>query len=443
MPTPSGGHVDRDPPAINRLPDALVERIEIDPVFQVVTDDFFWIDPFSGEAVPATEGRVEAAMAYLLRTGVWQFGEPMTRQELDIIRWRHDLVPKLKAEVRLRLFTRDGRWVNPYTGELVSGIRREEGRITDRSILDLARALAACPQAANGLMLDIDTLRARVRAAAIQAGYEEAGPQVVTDSGDPLSRARNVQQWMLAEMPRLEGYDLAVHYAPCVAVGGDFYDILPLSDGRLIFVVGDVSGHGVEAALVVASSLSALRLLVREAVNAVDLLGRFNQEIGNDLMPGQFITLFAAELDPRNHLLTCVCAGHHPGMLFSLSSGTMLRRIGQQGMAIGLASTPVFLGSLHPETMELHQGDVLLQYTDGVVEAVDDRGLPFGEARVCGVSFFNLSGPMQVLVDAVAQGAATFRNNPPLDDVTVFSLSRLVPPSLDNIGTDEWKLLVD
>lgn len=420
-----------------RLPDALLERIERDPVFQVMTDNFFWIDPYSGEPVPAQEGRVEAARAHLLENGAWQFGEPMTRQELDIIRWRYDLVPRLKEEPRLRLFARDGRWINPYNGELVAGVRRENGQLNDRSLLDLARVLASTPQAANGLMLDLDTLRARARAATSALGNDETGSHIVLPQADPMGRARNVQQWMLSELPRIDGYDLAVHYAPSAAVGGDFYDELTLASGRRLFIVGDVSGHGVEAALVVASALSALRLLVRESRTALDLLGRFNQEIGNDLMPGQFITLFTAEIDTQAHQMTCVCAGHHPGLLFNLDAETVLRRVGNQGMAVGLASTPIFLNSLQPVTLNLQPGDILLQYTDGIVEAQDAQRQLFGDARLFGVSCFNLGGTMQELVDAVARAALGYTGGQMQDDVTVFALSRL-PEAGDRIATEEW-----
>ena len=417
------------------LPNRLLERIETDPVFQVMTDDFHWIDPYTGEAVPANEGRVETARAHLLASDSWQYGNPMTRQELDVFRWRHDLVPRLREELRMRLFTRDGRWVNPFTGELVSGIRREDGRINDRSILDLARVLAVCPQATSGLLLDLDSLRARVRAAT--QDRDESGPQAVTPDSDPMSRARNVQRWMLAGMPHLDGYDLAVHYAPCTAVGGDFYDVLTLPNGHLVFVVGDVSGHGVEAALVVASALSALRLLARDATNAVDLLGHFNHVISNDLMPGQFITLFSAELDIDSHTLTCVCAGHHPGLLFNPEANPVLKRLGSQGMAVGLAPTPIFLSSLRPEAVVINQGDVLLQYTDGVVEAVDEQDQPFGDSRLFGVSFFNLGGTMQTLVDAVARASAGFTGGPPRDDVTVFAFTRQYEaPEIP--ASDDW-----
>lgn len=427
----------QEPLPPTRLPDSLLERIETDPVFQVMTDQLYWIDPFSGEPIPAQEGRVEAACAHLLETGVWQFGEPMTRQELEIIRWRYDLVPRLKEEPRLRLFARDGRWVNPYTGELVAGVRRENGQLNDRSLLDLARILAACPQAANGLMLDLDSLRARARAATSMPGNDETGAHVVVPQADPMSRARNVQQWMMAELPRIDGYDLAVHYAPCSAVGGDFYDELTLASGRRLFVVGDVSGHGVEAALVVASALSALRLMARDAQSAIDLLGRFNQEIGNDLMPGQFITIFAAEIDTATHTMTSVCAGHHPGLLVNLDGEQVLRRLGGQGMAVGLASTHIFLNSLRPVTVALQPGDILLQYTDGIVEAQDARHEPFGDARLFGVTCFNLTGSMQELVDAVARAALGYSGGQLQDDVTVFALYRL-PDPVDRIATEEW-----
>lgn len=431
----------RAKPEIRRpthLPEALKLSIETDPIFQVVTDSHHWIDPFSGEAIPAPEGRVEAAHAHLLETGDWQFGNPMTREELDVIRWRHDLVSRLKVEPRLRLFTRDGRWVNPYTGELAVGVRRENGQLNERSLLDLARILAVCPQASSGLMLDLDTLRARAKVVTGHVREEgTANFAASTPVEDPMSRARSVQRWMLAELPSIEGYELAVHYAPCTAVGGDFYDELTLANGRRLFVVGDVSGHSVEAALVVASALSALRLMAREAQTAVALLGRFNQEIGNDLMPDQFITMFAAEFDSFANTITCVCAGHNPGVLLNLDSNTMLRTVGDHGMAVGLASTELFIKSLRPVTVTLQPGEILLQYTDGIVEAIDHQNESFGETRLYGALCNHAMDSMQSLVDSIAKAAISFSGGQMRDDMTVFALTRL-PDSSEPLTAEQW-----
>ena len=415
------------------LPPEMLRRIDTDPVFQVMTSDQqHWIDPYTGTQVPASLGRIPAAREYLTETGVWRDQQPLALRDLEAIRWRLELMRMLPLDPRLRIFGRDGRgWLNPFTGELIDGIAREDGKITVRTVASMALHLSSCAPAQTGRILDNQTLMARVQALGLGV---TAGPaaapasrpsQVASELNEDMARAKSVQQHMLPDLPAIEGYELAVHYAGQSGVSGDFYEALPLRDGRVLIVLGDVSGHGMQAALVVATALKTLRFLARQVFDPVSLLAQFNDEIRTDLLPGQFITVFAGALDPVRRRLTCLRAGHHPAVIANLGQATMLRRVGNQGIAVGLVDGAVFSRSLRPEVIDLMPGDVLLQYTDGVTEATDAEGNEYGEARLFGNFLATLEQPLQQVVDEIASDVLAHANGNLSDDLTVLSLAVL------------------
>lgn len=427
------------------LPPDVIRRLDVDPLFQVMTSDQQqWIDPYTGTPVPASLGRVPAAREYLTESGVWKDHECLQRSALDIVKWRLDLMRLLPVEPRLRIFGRDGMgWLNPFTGELVPGIAREEGKITGRTVLGMAQHLSTSPQAQGGRPLDGQTLIARMQALGIAP--QQAVPVTVTPTphagsstsvsselSDDMAKAKSVQQHMLSDLPEIPGFELAVHYTGHSGVSGDFYEVIRQADGRVLILLGDVSGHGMQAALVVATALKTLRFLARQAGDLASLLTQFNDEIRTDLLPGQFITMFAAILDPDACSLTCIRAGHHAALIANLGAGVVLRRVGQQGVAIGLVPGATFAKSLKPEVVELQAGDVLLQYTDGLTEASDPQGNEYGEGRMCGCLLAGLDQPLQELVDGMAEDVLDFAGGTLADDLTLLSLT-----VLDDEGDDQ------
>jgi phosphoserine phosphatase RsbU/P len=177
---------------------------------------------------------------------------------------------------------------------------------------------------------------------------------------------------------------------------------------------------------VVASALKSLRFVARSTSDLSEIVCRFNDEIKPDLMPGQFITLFAAVLDPATRSFACVRAGHQPAILANLAREDVMRRLGRSGMAIGLAVGPVFSGSLRPVAIQLEPGDVLVQCTDGALEAMDDAGIEFGEARYLASVMRRYESPAQELVDGVAEDVRVYAQGRGVgDDLTVLALAVL------------------
>jgi sigma-B regulation protein RsbU (phosphoserine phosphatase) len=359
----------------------------------------------------------------------------MPRQQLEIVRWRIDLMRLLPVEPRLRIFGKDGRWLNPFNGELIADIVREEGKITSHTITAMARVLCGCPEAHSGRLLDSQTLSAKIQALGI--GRADSPAQATNALSSDMVKARNVQQNMLADLPTVDGYEFAVHFKPHSGVSGDFYEVITMKSGRLLFVIGDVSGHGMQAALVVATALKTLRFLARNTSSCTNLLVQFNDEIRPDLLPGQFITLFAAELDPVTGSLSCIRAGHHAAILVSADGDTIMRKVGKTGMAIGLAAGPIFAGSIHAEMVHLQAGDMLVQYTDGLTEAMDGEGVEFGELRFYASLLSHLPKGAQEAVDAIAEDVMGHVKGQLDDDLTIFAVSMLPKP--DDMGSSgEW-----
>jgi serine phosphatase RsbU (regulator of sigma subunit) len=416
---------------VRPLPPDMLRQIENDPLFMIVTSDGTqWIDPYSGEAIPINaNGRASTARQHLTEQGTWRTGVPLPNAQLETERWRLDLTRLLPTEPRLRIFLKDNRgWMNPFSGEMVQGIERPEGKLTPRTVWQMASLLAVCPHARAGRMFDMQELLARGRAyGAAQQTQEPSGVHTRPALNADLAQAQNVQRHMLAEIPRPPGFELAVHLSPHAGVAGDFYEITTLLDGRILIALGDVSGHGMQAALVVVTALKTLRFVARSTSDLTELVCRFNDEIKPDLVIGQFITLFAAVLDPSNRSMTCLRAGHQPAVLVNLARDDVLRRIGRSGMAIGLTTGQVFAGSLRPVAMQLEPGDVLVQCTDGALEAMNADNVEFGEARYLASVMRRYETSAQDLVDGIAEDVRTYAQGPGGvgDDMTVLALAVL------------------
>src|SRR5215203_3260634 len=191
-----------------------------------------------------------------------------------------------------------------------------------------------------------------------------------------LRVARSIQHASLPEkVPDLEGWQISPFYKPAREVGGDFYDFHLLSDGRLGVVVGDATGKGVPAALVMASARSMLRAVAQTSNSPGDVLRRVNDPLATDIPPNMFVTCFYAILDPKSGILTYANAGHDLPYLHRDGDAEELRA---RGMPLGLMPG---MGYEEKETI-LEGGEAALLYSDGLVEAHDPEGEMFGFPRL-------------------------------------------------------------
>jgi serine phosphatase RsbU (regulator of sigma subunit)/predicted ester cyclase len=191
-----------------------------------------------------------------------------------------------------------------------------------------------------------------------------------------LQLARSIQQASLPkEVPSLQGWQINPYYHPAREVGGDFYDFHLLSEGRLGVVVGDATGKGVPAALVMASARSMLRALAQASNSPGEVLRRVNDALVTDIPPNMFVTCFYAILDPKSATLSYANAGHDLPYLWRAGDADELRAT---GMPLGLMPGM----SYEQKEIELDCGQGVFFYSDGLVEAHDPKGEMFGFPRL-------------------------------------------------------------
>jgi serine phosphatase RsbU (regulator of sigma subunit)/predicted ester cyclase len=191
-----------------------------------------------------------------------------------------------------------------------------------------------------------------------------------------LHVARRIQQELLPEAtPELEGWRMATYYGPAREVGGDFYDFLELEDGRLGLVVGDATGHGMPAALVMATTRGMLRAVVQSLESPGEVLTRVNEALVADIPPSTFVTCFYGALDPENGRLRYANAGHNLPCRRHSGQADELRA---RGMPLGLMPGM----SYEEKEIELEKGESVLFYSDGLVEAHNPQREMFGFPRL-------------------------------------------------------------
>jgi predicted ester cyclase len=192
-----------------------------------------------------------------------------------------------------------------------------------------------------------------------------------------LQVARRIQHASLPEdLPALEGWQISPFYQPAREVGGDFYDLFELQDGRLGIVVGDATGHGVPAALVMASARSMLRAVAQASDTPGDVLSRVNDPLATDIPSNMFVTCFYAILDPESGSLSYANAGHDLPYLRRHSGEC--EELRARGMPLGIMPGM----SYEQKEVVLEGGEAALFYSDGLVEAHDPEGEMFGFPRL-------------------------------------------------------------
>ena len=206
---------------------------------------------------------------------------------------------------------------------------------------------------------------------------------------------------------------------PANTVGGDFYDVLPLPDGRVIVTLGDVAGKGSPAALLMALLLAVLRTLVDEELEASALVERLNVQICRHSPRSRFITLFYAVYVPETGMLTYVNAGQNPPLIRRADG--RYERLGPTGVALGMFEGSRF-GSVQSR---LEPGDMLVLYSDGITEAESPSGQPLEEAGLQGVLDRHArESPAVISLRVLAAVEAHARASRFTDDLTVLILKR-------------------
>lgn len=230
-----------------------------------------------------------------------------------------------------------------------------------------------------------------------------------------LQMAAEVQISLLPqETPQIAGWELAARWLPATEVAGDFYDFLPCGAGSLGWLVADVSGKGMPAALFMALSRSLIRASMTAARALADGMAQANRLICADAANGMFVTLFYAELDPTGGV-TYVNAGHNPPLLCGPARPQPVE-LTRTGILLGVDEGAIYT----QRSVSLAPGDFLVCYTDGVTEALDATGREFGVERLAQASAAAAAGPAPAIADAIVAAVGEFTGGgPPFDDVAI------------------------
>src|SRR5215210_1520875 len=193
-----------------------------------------------------------------------------------------------------------------------------------------------------------------------------------------LQLAREIQQrFQPSAPPPVAGYELQGISFPSYQIGGDYYDFILCADGRLVVALGDVSGKGTSAALLMSSLHAAVHAQVASCRPITETVGAVNRYLADNTPANRFVTLFYAELDPATGALSFVNAGHNPPLIAHGSDGT-LEQLGAGGLPLGILPDYDY----HEGRTQLNPGDVLVVYSDGVTETQNPEGEEFGAMRL-------------------------------------------------------------
>lgn len=241
-----------------------------------------------------------------------------------------------------------------------------------------------------------------------------------------LALAAEVQNSLLnTNELQIEGLDLNGFSRPCADVGGDYFDLVrtPVSTGTsLIAVVGDISGHGVEAALLMTAVRSFLRMRVQQEGSLPDTVADLNRHIYNDISQTyRFMTFFILALDASKNNLEWVRAGHDPAFLYKPAVDEFSELSGK-GIALGLNEDYPYQSNTKSGFLK---GQIIILVSDGITEACNTKGEMFGKGRLCEVirSFAHL--PAKGITDQIFDAVSTFaRGTMPDDDRTLVVIKR-------------------
>lgn len=235
--------------------------------------------------------------------------------------------------------------------------------------------------------------------------------------GKELSMAQTIQRQILPEKPVvLGGYEVAARYDACGAVGGDYFDYVPLADGRTLVAVADVSGHNLASGMIMVSARAMLRTLASVHREPAQVFNALASRMFDDLTRTErFLTAAAVALRADDGGIDYVSAGHNAMMIYRAAQGRV-ESVASDSTILGFVPEPAY-GS---RPFRLLPGDCILLFTDGVTEATDPSGTMFGEERLSAV-FARLSADRsaQAIVDGIVEELDGFRGgHVGTDDVT-------------------------
>jgi len=236
-----------------------------------------------------------------------------------------------------------------------------------------------------------------------------------------LELATEIQQrFQPSAPPKMEGYQFQGISFSCYEIGGDYYDFIKQGDGKMLIALGDVSGKGTAAALLMSSVHAAMHAQVSAGSHLPEIVRSVNQYLAENTPANRFVTLFAAELDPENGRLRYINAGHNPPIVARANGN--IEQLSSGGFPLGILPTAEFeVGEI-----ELGHGEAVVIYSDGVSEANNLEEEEFGMDRLTEVVRRNLGASAAGIRDKVESSLSAFTETAPAnDDITLVIVKRV------------------
>ncbi|HOX08741.1 MAG TPA: PP2C family protein-serine/threonine phosphatase [Planctomycetota bacterium] len=393
-------------------------------------------------------------------------GTPQTVQSLlsliDKAERQKRLIPeieKLTASEPLWQFKDDKkRWACPHCRHIISDVDlSSEFLVRSVAPRQIAKHLIeSCPAYKDGAapQATVEELRAMTGGDRKEAGIVTLSPPQDTATfhairaeldqvRELLSQNKNVderqkelmrsiedagrqQREMLPDLPKIAGYEFEVLFKPMATVSGDFYDFLKVSPEETGLVLGDVSGHGVEAGIVMSMVKKCLKIHGRGQSSPAENLRVTNADVFEDLAQSTFASVSYGVLNTASRTLRFSRAGHTPLFLFNPTRQPDLTVIEPKGIVLGVDKGPVFNRTLEEMEIKLVAGDMLVQVTDGVLEATDKKKEEFGAERLTAAIRKYGTHEAKYLVHMLELAVNEFRGTCPAeDDVTILGVKVL------------------
>ncbi|MCL5271483.1 MAG: SpoIIE family protein phosphatase [bacterium] len=427
---------------IDKLGERITSKIDLDETLKIITE-------YIVEATKAESGAIfvinEADQTLQGRVVIGPF--PPLHETHDYVLTKTKYIAEKIKKDKIRV------------GEGIIGLVAQQGEsllVTDAeadprvprhaSLLNKIHSIILCPLRVRGTVLGVfvvvnklgDAIFDSRDMALLQALSDQAAVTVdLVKLYDVLAEQQRLEQELAIahefqrmllprEFPRLPAYDLYAMSEAATVVGGDFFDFFEVDDRHMGLVIADVAGKGIPGALIMAMVRAVLRAEARGCLSPKDVLRRVNERIVVDTKENVFITMTYGILNLESGRLRFVRAGHEP-LLIVDAGARQVRQVEPEGIALGLVSGELFNHNVETE-VQLNPGEVVLLYTDGVIEAMDQSSAEYGRerliARLEASEVDSAENIIRQLVEDIHQFTLGI---PQHDDITILALRILTP----------------
>ncbi|MEM9109650.1 MAG: PP2C family protein-serine/threonine phosphatase [Planctomycetota bacterium] len=295
------------------------------------------------------------------------------------------------------------------------GLSSEYQSVLPKSLEVFSAALILCTGAAAGLV----AMRVRLY---LETATQEAKARVRAEQ-DLRAGALIQQSLMPSEPPVIAGYEVVGWNRPADETGGDYFDWVPLEDGRFAICIADVTGHGLGPAMITCFCRAYARTALRVDNRLTNAVNRLNAELAHDLGPGRFVTFASVLVKPDSDEVISVSAGHGP-MLVYRAQDASIESHDADDLPLGIVET---LDEIDPVTHSLHNGDLVLLITDGFFEWSNQQGEQFGTRRLKeSISRHGGKKAKEVIRGLLADVERFVQGTPQPDDLTAVVIRRRV-----------------